>query len=129
VVYEEGTGRATAALIEAVNGERVSLTLRPRITPHPLVDVLADGGFTAREADRTGKVQRAFRPPEDPRCQRPPSLDHRHLHEDLRWGLVQWIELARATGVDTTTMSAIETLAGALNIVDRTTASRSDRCN
>lgn len=48
----------------------------------------------------------------------PPALDHRYLHEDVGWGLVQWINLAEVVGVPTPTMDALTTLAGVLNRVD-----------
>jgi len=48
----------------------------------------------------------------------PPTLDHRYLHEDVGWGLVQWISLARMARVPTPTMEALTTLAGILNGLD-----------
>jgi opine dehydrogenase len=48
----------------------------------------------------------------------PPTLDHRYLHEDVGWGLVQWINLARLAHAPTPTMEALTTLAGILNGLD-----------
>jgi opine dehydrogenase len=45
-------------------------------------------------------------------------LDHRYLHEDVGWGLVQWVHLAAAAHVPTPTMEALVVLAGVLNGVD-----------
>ncbi len=50
----------------------------------------------------------------------PPSLDHRYLHEDVGWGLVPWIELARVFGVAVPTMEALTRTAGLVNGVQYT---------
>ena len=44
--------------------------------------------------------------------------DHRYIHEDVGWGLVQWLNLARVANVPTPTMEALTTLAGVVNGVD-----------
>jgi opine dehydrogenase len=84
-----------------------------------LVDALARAGYTSAEAARTGSVHAALQAGEPiSRVKAPPTLDHRYLHEDVGWGLVQWINLARLARVPTPTMQALTTLAGLLNSVD-----------
>ena len=48
----------------------------------------------------------------------PSSLDHRYMHEDLPYGLVPMIDLGRAVGVPTPTMSAVVQIACASTKLD-----------
>ena len=122
-IYREGTGPATARVIAAVDAERMALAERLGVPTLSLVDACARAGYTTTEGARTGDVYEALQAG-DPisRVKAPPALDHRYLHEDVGWGLVQWMSLARAADVPAPTMEAVTTLAGVLNDVDyRTT--------
>lgn len=118
-IYREGTGPATARIIEAVDSERMALADRLGVPTLSLVDALAHAGYTSHEAARTGSVHVALQGGQPiGRVKAPPSLDHRYLHEDVGWGLVQWVELASVPGAPTPTMEAVVTLAGVLNARD-----------
>jgi opine dehydrogenase len=118
-IYREGSGPATARVIEAVDSERMALAAALDVPTLSLVDALAKAGFTSADAARTGSVHRALQAGEPiGGIKAPPSLDHRYLHEDVGWGLVQWINLAKLAGVATATMEAVTTLAGVCNGVD-----------
>ncbi|MDP9074473.1 MAG: NAD/NADP octopine/nopaline dehydrogenase family protein, partial [Actinomycetota bacterium] len=118
-IYREGTGPATARTIKAVDNERMALAERLGVPTIPLVDALARAGYTTFDAARTGDVHLALQAGEPiARVKAPPSLDHRYLHEDVGWGLVQWVQLASVAGVATPAMEALVTLAGVLNGID-----------
>ena len=118
-IYREGSGPATARIIEAVDSERLALANALGVPTLSLVDALARAGYTTAEAAATGSVYVALQAGEPiGRVKAPPSLDHRYLHEDVGWGLVQWINLARVASVPTPTMDALTILAGACNGLD-----------
>lgn len=113
LVYREGSGPGTSRIIERVDAERVALAGGLGVPTLSLVDALARAGYTTVEAARTGSVYRALQEGEAiGGVKAPPTLDHRYLHEDVGWGLVPWIALARVAGVPTPTMEALTTLAG-----------------
>ena len=119
LIYREGSGPATARVIQAVDSERMALAAALDVPTLSLVDALAKAGYTSRDAARTASVYHALQAGEPiGRVKAPPSLDHRYLHEDVGWGLVQWINLAALAGVPTPTMDAVTTLAGLCNGVD-----------
>ena len=118
-VYREGSGPGTARIIQAVDAERIALATVLGVPTLSLVDALASAGYTSAEAARSRSVHTALQAGEPiSRVKAPPSLDHRYLHEDVGWGLVQWINLARLANVPTPTMQALTTLAGVLNRVN-----------
>ena len=118
-IYREGSGPGTARVMEAVDAERMALAARLGVATLSLVDALARAGYTTLEAAASGRVYEALQAGEPiSGVKAPPLLDHRYLHEDVGWGLVQWIHLASAAGVPTPTMEALVVLAGVLNGVD-----------
>ncbi|MCW2632568.1 MAG: octopine/nopaline dehydrogenase [Pseudonocardia sp.] len=118
-VYQEGTGPAVAAIIDAVDTERVAVAERLGVPMTPFVEILRQAGYTTDEATRTGRAYLALQAGDAIRgVKAPPTLDHRYLHEDVGWGLVPWVGLAEATAVATPTMDALITLAGTINAVD-----------
>ena len=119
LIYREGSGRGISRIIEAVDAERVALAAAVGVPTLSLVDALVRAGYTSAEAARSGSVHTALQEAEPiSHVKAPPTLDHRYLHEDVGWGLVQWINLAKLAHVATPTMEALTTLAGALNGVD-----------
>ena len=109
----------SARIIEAVDAERLALAAALGIQTLSLVDALASAGYTSPEAARSGSVHTALQAGEPiSRVKAPPTLDHRYLHEDVGWGLVQWINLAKLANVPTPTMQGLTTLAGVLNSVN-----------
>jgi opine dehydrogenase len=116
LIYREGTGPATAKTIEAVDSERIALAHSLGVPTLSLIDALARAGYTTHEAAQTGSVYLALQAGEPiGGVKAPPTLDHRYLHEDVGWGLVQWVQLASLAKVPTPTMDALITLAGILN--------------
>jgi opine dehydrogenase len=118
-IYREGTGPATAGVIEAVDSERVALADRLGVPTLSLIDACARAGYTTTNGAASGRVYEALQAG-DPisRVKAPGILDHRYLHEDVGWGLVQWMHLAETAKVAVPTMAAVTTLAGVLNSVD-----------
>lgn len=120
-IYREGTGPAIARVIEALDSERIALADRLSVSTISFVEFFAQAGYTTAEAAASGSVFRALQAGEAIRSVKAPAtLDHRYLHEDVGWGLVPWIHLARLAGVPAPTMEALATLAGVLNGVDYT---------
>ena len=118
-IYQEGTGPAVARVIEAVDSERLALADRLSVPTVSFVEFLAEAGYTTAEAAATGSVFQALQAGEKIRSVKaPPTLDHRYLHEDVGWGLVQWLHLADLLGVPTPAMDALTALAGVMNGVD-----------
>jgi opine dehydrogenase len=118
-VYREGSGPGTARVMEAVDDERLALAGRLGVATLSLVDALARAGYTTAAAAESGRVYEALQAGEPiSGVKAPPQLDHRYLHEDVGWGLVQWIHLASAARIPTPTMDALVELAGVLNGVD-----------
>jgi opine dehydrogenase len=118
-IYREGTGPATARIIQAIDAERMALASRLGVPTRSLVDACADAGYTSVEAALSGSVYDALQAGEPiGRVKAPPSLDHRYLHEDVGWGLVQWVHLASMAKVAAPTMDAVVALAGTLNGID-----------
>ena len=118
-VYQEGTGPAVGQVIEAVDSERLAVAERLAVPATAFNDLMFQSGFTTEEAALTGRVHAALQAGEPIRAVKaPPTLDHRYLHEDVGWGLVPWMELARCIGVATPTMGALTHLAGVINNID-----------
>jgi opine dehydrogenase len=117
--YCDGMSPAVARVVEMVDEERLVLAGRLAVPTIPLVQSLLRAGYTSQEAADTGRVHAATQASEALRSvHAPPSLDHRYLHEDVGWGLVPWIHLARALGIPTPTMAALTALASLMNGVD-----------
>lgn len=114
-IYQEGSGPSTSRVIAAIDGERIALADRLGVPTIPMTQALAEAGYTTAEAAAAG-VHRALQ--EIGGIKAPPSLDHRYLHEDVGWGLVQWLHLAAVAGVPTPTIDAVTTLAGVCNGID-----------
>jgi opine dehydrogenase len=108
-----------ARLIEAIDAERMALADRLGVPTMSLCDSLRDAGYTTAAAAASGRVHDALQGSEVVAAVKaPPSLDHRYLHEDVGWGLVPWLELARHCGEAAPTTEAVTALASALNGVD-----------
>jgi opine dehydrogenase len=118
-IYQEGAGPAVARLMEAIDVERRALAERLGVPTVAFVDYLRDAGYTTAEAAATGSVHRALQAGEAiASVAAPPTLDHRYLHEDVGWGLVPWLHLARHCGGAAPTMEAVTAVAGAMNGID-----------
>jgi opine dehydrogenase len=117
--YIEGTTPAVARAIEAVDAERMALAEAVGVPTRSFVDYFFAAGYTSERAAKTGRVYEALQASEpNSTIKGPQSLDHRYLHEDVGWGLVPWIHLARAFGVPVPTMEALTHLASVVNEID-----------
>jgi opine dehydrogenase len=117
--YIDGTTPAVARAIEAVDRERMALADAVGVPTRSFVDYFFAAGYTSERAAKTGSVYEALQDSEpNSTIKGPPSLDHRYLHEDVGWGLVPWIHLARAVGVPVPTMEALTHLASVVNEID-----------
>lgn len=118
-IYQEGTGPGVARMIEIIDTERLAVARRLGVPATPFVELMYRFGFTTADAARTGRVHQAMQAGGPLRAVKaPPTLDHRYLHEDVGWGLVPWMELARAVELATPTMAALTHLASVLNDID-----------
>ena len=117
--YAEGSGRAVARVIDAIDHERLALARRLGVRTAPFARLFAQLGFTDGEGLHADSAYEAMgrsdliRP-----IQAPPKLDHRYLHEDVGWGLVPWMHLAAAAGVPVPAITSLVHLAGVINGID-----------
>lgn len=116
--YADGTTPAVARVLDAVDGERLALAERLGIAAAPFADLFRLAGFTgthhtAFDAIRHSAPIQAIKAP--------PTLSHRYLDEDVGWGLVPWLHLARAAGTPAPNIAAVVRMASILNGVDYAT--------
>jgi opine dehydrogenase len=117
--YIEGTTPSVARVIEAVDRERMALAQAIGVPTRSFVDYFFAAGYTSARAAASGSVYEALQDSEpNSTIKGPPSLDHRYIHEDVGWGLVPWIHLARAFGVAVPTMEALTHVASLVNQID-----------
>lgn len=117
--YIDGTTPAVAQVVEKVDSERMALAEAMGISTSSFVEYFLAAGYTTNEGAESGRVFDAMQLSEtNSRMQAPPTLDHRYLHEDVGWGLVPWIELARLFGVAVPTMKALTWTAGVVSGID-----------
>jgi opine dehydrogenase len=117
--YAEGSGRAVAQVMDAIDHERLALAGRLGVRAVPFTELFHQLGFTPGERAQAGGAYHAIQHSDliQP-IQSPPQLDHRYLHEDVGWGLVPWMHLAAAAGTPAPTISALTHLAGVINGID-----------
>lgn len=113
--YAEATTPAVAAVMHALDGERLAVARAYGHHLDPLVaEMRAIGTVDAvptglpdvealRTAVATGRANTGIRAPD--------SLAHRYYREDFPYGVVPFVELARVAGVATPTATALLTLA------------------
>src|SRR5215475_14443163 len=117
--YAEGSGRAVAQVMDAIDRERRALAGRLGVRAVPFAELFGQLGFTAGGPVHAGGAYHAIQHSELIRpMQSPPRLDHRYLHEDVGWGLVPWMHLAAAAASPAPTITALTHLAGAINGID-----------
>jgi opine dehydrogenase len=117
--YAEGSGRAVAQVMDAIDHERLALAGRLGVRAVPFTELFHQLGFTSGERAHAGGAYHAIQHSDliQP-IQSPPQLDHRYLHEDVGWGLVPWMHLATAADSPAPTISALTHLAGVINGID-----------
>lgn len=115
--YSQGTGVAVSKVIDDLDRERLELAARLGAEAVPFPQLLSELGFChdpkapdARTAIESSDLIYPIKAPS--------SLDHRYLHEDVAWGIVPWIRLARAVGMEPSTMTALAQMAQLLTGVD-----------
>jgi opine dehydrogenase len=117
--YAEGSGRAVAQVMDAIDHERLALARALGARAVPFAELFHQLGFTTGEQLHAGGAYHAIQHSELIRpIQSPPQLDHRYLHEDVGWGLVPWMHLAAAAGSPAPTITALTHLAGIVNGID-----------
>lgn len=110
--YKESITPSVARVIEAVDRERLALCSRFGLQTPEFIDYFADAGLTTEEARRSRSVYLAMQNSgPNKTIKAPPSLDHRYVHEDIGYGLVPMTELGKATGLRTTAMDTLISLA------------------
>jgi opine dehydrogenase len=117
--YAEGSGRAVARVMDAIDHERLALARALGVGAVPFAELFHQLGFTTGQGLHGGGAYHAIQRSELIRpIQSPSQLDHRYLHEDVGWGLVPWMHLAAAAGSPAPTITALTHLAGAINGID-----------
>jgi opine dehydrogenase len=117
--YAEGSGRAVAQVMDAIDAERLALAARLGVRAVPFAELFRQLGFTTGPPAHAGGAYHAIQHCDLIRPIPSPSrLDHRYLHEDVGWGLVPWMHLAAAASSPAPTITALTHLAGMINGVD-----------
>ena len=117
--YAEGSGRAVAQVMDAIDRERLTLADGLGVRAVPFAELFHQLGFTTGEQAHAGGAYHAIQHSDLIRpIQSPPRLDHRYLHEDVGWGLAPWMHLAVAAGSPAPTITALTHLAGVINGID-----------
>lgn len=119
--YADGAGGAVAAVIDAIDRERLALATGLGVPAAPFGELFHRLGFSG-ETPVGAAAYEALRASEliHP-IQAPRTLDHRYLHEDIGWGLVPWMHLADTVGTPAPTITALVQLASVINGVDYAT--------
>jgi opine dehydrogenase len=116
--YADGLTPAVARVLDAVDGERLALATRLGVPAAPFTELFRLAGFTGRH-DNTFDAIRQSAPIQA--INAPPTLNHRYLDEDVGWGLVPWLHLARTAGTPAPNIAALVRMASILNGVDYAT--------
>jgi opine dehydrogenase len=118
--YSEGNTPGIGRVIKATDDERLRIGEAFGIELQSFLDGFYASGYTTEEAWRSGDVYEAIRHSEPNRnIAAPPSLNHRYVHEDIGFGLVPMLALARCAGVVATTMEALVHLASVATGIDQ----------
>lgn len=113
--YADGTTPAVARVLDAVDGERLALADRLGIPATPFAEMFRRAGFTGSHGTAFDAIRHSA---PIQAIKAPPVLSHRYLDEDVGWGLVPWLQLARATGTPAPNIAAVVRMASILNGVD-----------
>jgi opine dehydrogenase len=107
--YVEGVTGAVASVMERLDDERLSVGNAYGVLLPDLTHTMASFG-TVEDPD--GGLAAAIRGGgANAQIDAPTSLDHRYLHEDVGYGLVPFMALASAAGVETPVAAALTILA------------------
>lgn len=110
--YADGVTRAVAAVMDALDRERRDVGRAYGAELPPLAEVMAMLGSADPEAAVRGDLAEAVRGGRANReIRAPQGTDHRYLHEDVPFGLVPLMTLARAAGVPTPVAESLTVLA------------------
>jgi opine dehydrogenase len=113
--YAEGVTPGVARVIAALDAERLAVARAFGHELDPLHREMAAIGTADREAAARDDLAGAVRLGQaNARIRAPDSLAHRYYEEDLGYGLVPLLELARVAEVETPVASSLVALGGAL---------------
>lgn len=109
--YVEGVTDSVAATMRALDDERLAVAHAYGVEVLPLEGAMAVLGTADADAAQAGDLAGSVRGGEANASIKAPSrLDHRYLHEDVPFGLVPLVVLARAAGVVTPVADALISL-------------------
>ncbi len=110
--YLDAATPAVAHLMEALDTERRAVASGWGVDVPSFPRLFASIGSTSKAAgDKEDYLLSLLDSVPNHHIKAPPSLDHRYMHEDLPYGLVPMIDLGRAVGVPTPTMTAVVQIA------------------
>jgi opine dehydrogenase len=118
--YHQGLSPAVAAVIAAVDRERLRIVERLDLPRLSFVEIFFQAGLTSEDATPPpGSVYQATQESAPNRTiKAPPMLDHRYLNEDVGFGLVPMAAIGQLCGVATPVIDSLITLASEMNGVD-----------
>ena len=105
--YLDAATPALARLMEALDTERMAVARGWGVEVPTFPELFASIGSTSKTAGENGDYLRTLLDSKpNHHIKAPSSLDHRYMHEDIPFGLVPMVDLGRAVGVETPTMTA-----------------------
>jgi opine dehydrogenase len=117
--YAEGITPAVARVIAKVDAERLQIVRKLGLPALSFVEIFYQAGLTTGAARASASVYEAIRDSAPNKTiKSPASLNHRYLNEDVAYGLVPMVELARLLGIQTPVMDSLIELSSAMNSVD-----------
>ncbi len=117
--YSEGITPAVAALIGAVDRERLQIVRRLGLPPVSFVEIFFRAGLTSEAARSSGSVYRAIHESRPNRSIKSPAkLSHRYLDEDVAYGLVPIAAIGKLLQLECPVINALITLASEINRID-----------
>ena len=110
--YLDAATPAVARLMEALDTERRAVASGWGVDVPSFPKLFASIGSTSEAAGKNEDyLLTLLDSVPNHHIKAPPSLDHRYMHEDIPYGLVPMIDLGRAVGVPTPTMTAVVQIA------------------
>jgi len=114
--YKEGITPAIGRITEAVDREREAIMQSFGLRSVSFVELFHSVGSTSLKKGSVYSAMQASEPNKS--IEAPTSLDSRYIHEDVGYGLVPMVELARVAKVRTPTMESLINLASIMIGVD-----------
>lgn len=114
--YDEGTTPAVGKMMEELDKERLAIAEALHVEVEPLLECFYKWRYTTKEAYESGshyQMLKCSEPNKTLKCHS--SLDSRYINEDVGYGVVPMVHIAKAIGVPTPIMDSIICICSCIN--------------